>query len=154
MINFESLKSANKKIQSTSVNKSDNYDSLLSEAIDFIQKFNKTKYRNKDLLIKASEKLMECSKLKSNRVEAYVFQAYIAYILGNVELTNKYLGIAIYMDSESELVKNFREMMIYQARTPQKNTIITNNQQNDLEAEKEINIPVKINKISRLSKLN
>ena len=155
MINFESLKSANKKIQSSVNDKSVNYDALLSEALIFIERFNRTKHRDKGLLKQASDKLLECSYLKSNRSEAYIFQAYIAYVLGNIELTNKYLGIAVYMDPESALVKNFREMMISQSKSQSKTHSLSKsicNEKPEDKFEKESS-QVKVQKISRIDRL-
>ncbi|MBC7475909.1 MAG: hypothetical protein H7263_16625 [Candidatus Sericytochromatia bacterium] len=150
MLNFENLKSANKKTQSLVNDKSDDYELILSEAISIIEQFNQTKYTNKNLLKKAADKLTECINLKSNRVEAYIFQAYIAHVFSNDELTNKFLKIAHYMDPRSELLKSFREMIANQIRNPRRLSFESQVSNSNSINEEKINNPVRIQRISRL----
>ncbi len=150
MLNFENLKSANKKTQSLVNDKSGDYELILSQAILLIEQFNQTKYTNNNLLKKSADKLTECINLKSNRVEAYIFQAYIAHIFANDELTNKFLKIAHYMDSQSELLKSFREMIANQIRNPRRLSFENHISESNSVNEEKISSPVRIQRISRL----
>lgn len=108
MYNFEDLKQIKKKTEDRSEKKSVIYSDLFDEAMSYLEKFNKNGAYNKDYLIKASEKFMECINIKSNDERPYVFLAYISFVLDEPSLTHKYLSIASYMNEDSELVKVFR----------------------------------------------
>ncbi|MFN4150721.1 MAG: hypothetical protein ACK4IX_07235 [Candidatus Sericytochromatia bacterium] len=109
MYNFEDLKQAKKKaqVENKSEKKDSNFTKCFDQGIDYISKFNDSKF-DKQYLTLAAEKFIECTTIKSNNVDVYVYLAYISFVLNDIKLTHKYLAIASDINSESELLKKFK----------------------------------------------
>jgi hypothetical protein len=115
MYNFDNLKSAIKKTENFSEIKSGNFEREFNEALTYLSQFNRSKTFDKIYLQKAAEKLIECTKIKSNEAKSYILLAYISYVFHDMPLCNQYLNIAHSLEPHSNLLKEIREMI---ASTP------------------------------------
>jgi hypothetical protein len=110
MYNFEDLKQAKKKaqVENKSEKKDLNFNECFDQGVDYISRFNDSKFDKKYLTL-AAEKFIECTTIKSNNVDVYVYLAYISFVLDDIRLTHKYLSMASEINSDSEFLKNFKE---------------------------------------------
>lgn len=108
MFNFEELKKVSNKSQDSIDKRMDKFNHCYLEAMDYIKKFENSKSHDKDFLIKASDKLLECVSIKSSEPNPHIYLAYVAFVLDDIKLTHKYLSTATYLDPNSELLKKFK----------------------------------------------
>lgn len=112
MFNFEELKQANKKAveQNKSEKKDSNFNDCFNTAVSYIEKFNNSNF-DKEYLVMAAEKFIECTSIKSNNVDVYVYLAYISFVLDDIKLTHKYLSIASDINPNSEFLEKFKSKL-------------------------------------------
>jgi hypothetical protein len=111
MYNFNDLKVLTEKSKKITEKNEDVSNEAFISALELLEKFHQSKIFNKELLHKATLKLIESLKHKSNNIEPYLALIYIFYIMDEIETAIKYLRVANDIDSESPLIKSAREFL-------------------------------------------
>lgn len=111
MFSLKNLKTAKQEAESNHEQKDDKSDNAYFHALDYLEQFQSSQSYDKNLLIKASDKLQESLKWKSNRADAYICLAVVFYMSGETELAIKYNKIASLFAPESPYVKELIEII-------------------------------------------
>lgn len=111
MYNFNDLKVLTEKSKKITEKNDDASFDAYNEALELLDKFHNQKIFDKQILYKATLKLLEALKHKSNNIEPYLALIYIFYIMDEIETAIKYLRIANEINPDSPLIKSAREIL-------------------------------------------
>lgn len=86
------------------------------KALALIRQASRTRFRDKQALSRSMKLFLHSISLQRNRVESYIWIAYILFIVGDLKLSKKYFATAEKLDAKHIFVQDFRLILFPEER--------------------------------------
>jgi len=110
---FKDLKAAKQQAKVNQVKSTEDYETVLKEAIELYEQF--TTYPDDNTLRKSAGKFYECLTLKRGQMEPYLFLSMIFFIFEEEEKAKKYFSAALELSDEkpeySEFLREVKQVL-------------------------------------------
>lgn len=109
MFDFNSLDIVRKKAEIKGDKKQEQFYHLFDNALEKFRKLVQTQNFDTKLLKEIAYQLLESLKLVKNKAEPYLFLAYIFYIIGDNQISIKYLKVSSLLNPYLDAAERLRE---------------------------------------------
>jgi hypothetical protein len=97
MFDLKNLENARQK-SSVNTSSQEKFNQLYCEGVGLLKNFSESRNPDISILKLSAEKLLEAVKIVRSKPEAYLFLAYVFYILGDSGLSQRYLKVCNMID--------------------------------------------------------